>query len=492
MGAIALSAGVRSNLLSLQTTALSLRRTQQNLATGNKVNSALDNPANYFTSTALRNRAGALNALIDQIGQAQQALHQADNGITALTKLVRSALAVARQAAQAPVAATGYSFSALSIGITDVTPQPATTVTGAVDFSSLITNFNGTVIRVGGVPYTVTSATSGVGIDQMILDINGTVGLGPGGAATASKDSSGRLVLTSNSAATITVDYVGGALATGLVNPDLVQVVPGLSGTSLTVQANDTPPKTINFGTAPGEVSTYSDLKQALAGTNVDDYIYPFGGPPRLELFALGQNPPNNTQPSLTISGTALAPLGLSAGTSYGPLSGAANPARAALAQQYNQILQQIDQIAGDASYSGNNLLMGNSLNVRFNESGSSTFSIGGAVDTAAGLSLTPISSDGFQTDIDVGARIGALLTALGTLQSQAAKLGGHLSTVLIRQDFTSQMIAALKGGADSLVLADANEEGADLLALQTRESLSTTALSLSAQSDRNALKLFG
>ena len=82
MSDVVLSAGVRQNLLSLQKTAHLMSVTQNRLATGKKVNSALDNPANFFTSQALNNRAGDLNALLDSIGQAQKTLEAADQGIT--------------------------------------------------------------------------------------------------------------------------------------------------------------------------------------------------------------------------------------------------------------------------------------------------------------------------------------------------------------------------------------------------------------------------
>ena len=49
-----------------------------------------------------------------------------------------------------------------------------------------------------------------------------------------------------------------------------------------------------------------------------------------------------------------------------------------------------------------------------------------------------------------------------------------------------------MKMGADNLVVADLNEEGANLLALQTRQQLSTQALSLASQSDQAILRLFG
>src|SRR5919108_410862 len=103
-----LSAGVRQNLLALQSTAQLMSQTQNRLATGKKVNSALDNPGNFFTSQALSNRASDLNQLLDSIGQAQQTLKAADTGLTSLTKLVQSAKSVTTQALQASVGGVNY------------------------------------------------------------------------------------------------------------------------------------------------------------------------------------------------------------------------------------------------------------------------------------------------------------------------------------------------------------------------------------------------
>jgi flagellin len=83
------------------------------------------------------------------------------------------------------------------------------------------------------------------------------------------------------------------------------------------------------------------------------------------------------------------------------------------------------------------------------------------------------------------------LTTALTTLRSESQTLGASLSTVQIRQDFTKAMVNTLNTGADNLTLADSNQEGANLLALQTRQQLSTTALSLASQADQNVLRLF-
>ena len=84
---VTLSKGVRANLLSLQQTAEMMARTQERLSTGKKVNSALDNPVNYFTSAGLQARASDLSTLLDSIGNGVQTLAAADKGITAITKL---------------------------------------------------------------------------------------------------------------------------------------------------------------------------------------------------------------------------------------------------------------------------------------------------------------------------------------------------------------------------------------------------------------------
>jgi flagellin-like hook-associated protein FlgL len=129
---------------------------------------------------------------------------------------------------------------------------------------------------------------------------------------------------------------------------------------------------------------------------------------------------------------------------------------------------------------------------VAFNETGTSSLTISGVTFDSQGLGLDEVAGAGFQSDSDIDAVITKLDTALSSLRTQASKFGSNLSTVQTRQDFTKNMVNTLQTGADNLVLADTNEEGANLLALQTRQQLSTTALSLSAQADQAVLRLFG
>jgi flagellin len=116
MSGIVLSASVRQNLLSLQSTADLLSTTQNRLATGNKVNSALDNPTNYFTAQSLNNRASDITNLLDGIGNGVQVLQAANTGITSLQSLVDSAKSVANQALQTTVGYSSKSSFSVSLG----------------------------------------------------------------------------------------------------------------------------------------------------------------------------------------------------------------------------------------------------------------------------------------------------------------------------------------------------------------------------------------
>lgn len=160
----------------------------------------------------------------------------------------------------------------------------------------------------------------------------------------------------------------------------------------------------------------------------------------------------------------------------------------------FNTLRTQIDQLASDSSFKGVNLLQAaNDLTVNFNEDQSSSLTITSKLlDTSAsGLNVSAATNTGFATDSNVEAALTSLDAAVSTLRQQAASFGNNLSIVENRQDFTSNLINTLETGAGKLTLADTNVEGANLLALQTRQSLGTTTLSLASQSDQNVLRLF-
>src|SRR5246127_5015563 len=123
MSDVVLSASVRQNLLSLQQTASLLATTQEHLATGKKVNSALDNPTNYFTAQGLDARASDIGSLLDGIGNGVQILQAANTGITSLSSLVATAKSIATQVLQSPA---GYSPKA-SVNVAGTAAAPVGT-----------------------------------------------------------------------------------------------------------------------------------------------------------------------------------------------------------------------------------------------------------------------------------------------------------------------------------------------------------------------------
>ena len=133
MSGIVLSAAVRQNLLSLQDTAALLSTTQNRLASGKKVNTALDNPTNYFTAQGLDNRASDINNLLDGIGNGVQVLQAANTGLTSLQKLVDTAKSIANQVLQTT---TGYT-----------TKANVTTTVGAVGTAGDLTNGGATTLQ---------------------------------------------------------------------------------------------------------------------------------------------------------------------------------------------------------------------------------------------------------------------------------------------------------------------------------------------------------
>src|SRR5512140_2947192 len=139
MTGIVLSAAVRQNLLSLQATASLLSTTQNRLATGNKVNSALDNPTNFFTAQSLDNRASDINNLLDNIGNGVQVLQAANTGITSLQKLVDSAKSIANQALQTTVGySTKSNVSTTISGATSADLRGTTSFASATAFSNVL------------------------------------------------------------------------------------------------------------------------------------------------------------------------------------------------------------------------------------------------------------------------------------------------------------------------------------------------------------------
>jgi flagellin-like hook-associated protein FlgL len=171
-------------------------------------------------------------------------------------------------------------------------------------------------------------------------------------------------------------------------------------------------------------------------------------------------------------------------------LSSASTTERASLSAQFDIIRDQITGLALDANYKGTDLLDGDALSVKFNEDSTNSLTITGFTASSDNLGVVA-SANSWAADGDINTAITNLDTASTSLRTESKNLSSNLAIVNTRLDFTTNMINTLTKGAENLTLADMNEEGANLLMLQTRQALSTTALSLASQAAQSVLRLF-
>ena len=114
-----------------------------------------------------------------------------------------------------------------------------------------------------------------------------------------------------------------------------------------------------------------------------------------------------------------------------------------------------------------------------------------GANISSANLGVVA-STNSFQMDTDITTALANITSALTTLQSQTSALGNSSAILDARTQFNQSMAATLQAGADALVKSDSAADGSLLLALQSRQQLAATSLSLTNNSDKMALRLLG
>ena len=518
MSGIVLSASVRQNLLSLQSTADLLATTQNRLSTGRKVNTALDNPTNFFTAASLDNRASDISNLLDGIGNGVQVLQAANTGLTSLQKLVDSAKSVANQALQAsvgystkstvasaaiagattsdlrgtPSAFTNATVTGAAIGGATATTVKLSALTSAITNTDSLTidgktiafaNSGGNVIAASGATLDLTNATVG----DLLTAVDTITG-----AATASTLATTQLTLSTGTAQDLVIGGTAGTLTKlGLTAGTTARAggTQALNGLTLTIGATGNGTATsITFGNGTGgTVKSLNDLNTKLAANNLQATVDSTG--------VITITTTNDAASSTigTIGGTAAG-----AGKPFNALTAAApvaDPAaqlvRANLVAQYNNILDQITTTAQDSSFNGVNLLNGDQLKLTFNETGTSTLKIQGVLLNAAGLGLTKLTAGtDFLDNTSANSTINSVSNASGLLRTEASTLGSNVSIVQIRQDFSKNLINVLQTGSSNLTLADTNEEAANSQALSTRQSIAVSALALANQSQQSVLQL--
>ncbi|BCJ91627.1 hypothetical protein IZ6_23620 [Terrihabitans soli] len=514
MADITLSAGVRQNLLSLQKTADLMSTTQNRLATGKKVNSALDNPTNFFTSQSLSVRAGDMSALLDNMTAGIKTLEAADNGLTAITKTIESMQSTMRQARQDRSFKTGtyvMNMPTTPAG-TEVLSFTGGQFGTTTETISLVTGSTEPVLTGSGafVPLDVTTGDEVYGFN-VTLDDGGAAGTPVTISLTNAADTDGDLDIELTEVITaINADL---AAATSDVRVRDSVASPGrlefyiASGTHIGTDATITVGTFTNGGTSPDPTTQFQFGATANAdggdrGRTVEEMVLAINSDTDLR----GKIRASNDNGRLLIENFSTQEMTVTGFNTSGEITGGVstqtiggNSVRANLTKQYNELRDQLNKLADDASYGGVNLLRGDLLKLTFNETGTSTIDIQAKdldglerpINTST-LELDFAEEEQFDSEASIDARLDDLVQALGVIRSQSSNFGSNLSIVENRTEFTKAMINTLQTGADSLVLADTNEEAANMLALQTRQQLSQTALSLASQADQAVLRLFG
>lgn len=570
---IALTASMRSNLLSLKNTQKLFDSTQDKLSTGYKVNSAMDNPSSYFTAQSLNARADDLSTLLDSIGQAISTLQTADQGITSLQDFVSQAKSIATSARDTMNVSAKVSSSikfdkdklksqivaekavpnakageTMTIRVGDSTKLTGTTNVKedsklkdlgleAADAGSIVVDGKEYKLVTNG---TANSMVTGYGTDGTTTSDDAVFKVVKAGTEVAGKtdytleDADGNQFVVN---ATTNADFVAGKFVKGEVK-DVVSE-DGKTTSTVTLAKDDTATaatakRVSQITVATGAtVEDFAKTVETMIGTKVFDasvedsnIVFKTLDTTSLEVKGLVAEKlgmdvgktitleATDTAESLrqkidalegisaefdengklvvksaegddlVISGTLADKLGISGAATNG------SNERAAYAKQFDGVLKQIDELVQDTSYKGINLLKGDNLTVVFNESRTSTLELKGVTFDSTGLGFTASKNEWISTT-DIDESLDQITKATSMLRAQASEFGQNLSTVQIREDFTENMINNLTTGADKLTLADANEEAANLLALQTRQSLATNSLSLASQSAQSVLKLF-
>lgn len=381
MSDISLTSGMRANLLSLQSTVKLLDRTQERLSTGKKVNSALDNPTNFFTAQSHTSRANDLLSFKDAISEAIQTVKAADAAINGIKTLIESAKALAEDA-KGVLGESAYSQTLTIESITSLA--------------------NGNTISIGGQEFTAVTTAASQTLGGTAFYI---------GASAAE---------TSANLATVVNAYTESPDMDAAVSGNIITIT---SAAGATLGGTD-----IEIGGALSSVFTESSIG---SGTELADKV-----------------------------------------------------------AQYATTMNQMNDLRSDAFYKGKNLLTASdNMTVRFGNS--HTLVVNAFDGTASGLSLNSTAESGWNSEANIQIDIEKLNTALDTLKVKSSALSSNLSIIQMRSDWISSVSNILQTGADNLVNADTNEEGANMLMLQTRQSLSTSALSMSAQSAQSVLQLF-
>jgi flagellin-like hook-associated protein FlgL len=444
MADVTLTASMRANLLTLQNTQTLFDKTSERLATGKEVNSVLDDAVKFFTADALNQRASLLEERKADIGNAVQSVTAATNGITAIKTSIQQLKSLVSQARSALNSASGATTrESIAEQYNEVLKQ--------IDYLAQDASYNGiNFLQKDALTNAVTELTTFFNEDSSTsLTITGFDGTAQGLSLTKGGEPT---ITAAASGADQTVSFGG----TNLVTKEL------LGGSVVTL----------------GGVTVDQAADGSLSITAIDGSV------------------------TNVAAGEALA---ASTFTGSDGVVGVSMTAAGLLTVNYSDD-GAAPNAQGEISYVATWVTGGDTtatLTVEGGAEADDVYTFDAANASAVGFTNADgiiqsaffATSDYVATDFDTTGELNALDTglnaALATLQSESSKLSGNVGILQTRDNFLKELSNTLTTGADKLTLADINEEGANLLALQTQQQLGITSLSLASQAQQGVLRLF-
>lgn len=549
---IALTSSMRTNLLSLKNTSAKVDRTQERLATGKRVNSALDNPTNFFAAQAHINRASDLSARKDSMIEAIQNGKAADAGIKAITSLIETAKGIAGSAHMASVkdrtTSLSDQFNTIMNQVNTLAGDSGYRGTNLLNNEDLTVNFNedsSSNMTINGFDATSTA----LGVSRVNNQPGNTISVGVGYSLALKTDGSVVAWGNTNMVGTVPLSAQSDvtAIAAGGYHALALKENGAVVGWGNNTSGQATPPISAQSGVvaiAAGEnhsLALKNDGSVVAWGNNSSGQVtVPAAAQSGVVAIAAGQSHSlalkgdgsvvawgsnffsETAVPAAAQSGV----VAIGAGSTYSialkddgtvvtwghnfadteDVPTAVQSGVVAIAAGYYHALALKSDgtvIAWGSDFYGESIAPAEA------QSGVTAISAGAGVSLALKSDGTTLSwgDDTFgelasqstimppdiswATDAGISTSEKQLEAAMNTLRTKSATMSSTLSVITVRQEFTDQMVATLQTGSDNLTLADMNEEGANMLMLQTQQNLGITSLSMASQSAQAVMRLF-
>lgn len=506
MSDVTLSASVRQSLLSLQGTTDLIERTQNRLSTGLRVSSVIDDPVSFFQSRALSDRSVDFLERRDGIDQGISTVTAALDGVEGIEQLVRQAKGISnsiKSATDAQVADLVTQFNDLRTQLdnlaADATYQGTNLINGSgQEISIEFSERSASLLNITSVDLRAGTAGLNIAANSYFTSDN-TVTHTAINRATATTATLGNRFLSTTSDFTLTYEgsaktFSAGEAFTFTYGTGSTFNLTVSTAQALTLAQNGT--ITVNVVSAQSAAAAGS---VALVSTGNINVSFSFTA----EAAALSVATNTEDAKLLTYNGTST--VTLTSADSFSVLFSAAGAQSLQILSGQTFVLSAGEVITTTVLATGTGLSAVTGA-VFFRISSSASVDITAASTGVALINgvraASNITANGGEINFTglvragdtsrINAVISQLDNALTELRTQAQTLGSNVALLNARLDFTENYVNTLQGGADKLTLADINSEGANLLALQTRQQLGIQSLSLAAQAEASILSLFG